>query len=185
MNYFSTISFLLVLTIRINAQEIAKEYPDSTKNRIRREVEQEAKVFRKNLNTEYLTNEAIEFSVDTFKIWLTNSKRQIYDCSTEGMNNSVKEMTASYDKLMNKYYQLLLKMLDPNDREIIIEAQKSWIRFRDAETKLIWNMTQDKYCSGGTIQTNFATGNCSDLTIRRTEQIFYYYNSTIEGKNKD
>ena len=86
-------------------------------------------------------------------------------------------MTNGYDKLMNKYYNKLLKIFNPEDKKVLIEAQKSWIKFRDAETKLIWTMTNEEYSGGGTIQSNIAAAAYSDIVVKRTEYIFSYYNN--------
>ena len=99
------------------------------------------------------------------------------DYSTIGMNITVDEMTSSYDKLMNKYYNKLLKTLKPGDKKVLINAQKAWLTFRDAETKLIGTMTKEVYSGGGTIQSNIATGAYSDLVVQRTIEIFQYYNN--------
>ena len=104
------------------------------------------------------------------------------DYTTAGMNITVLEMASSYDKLMNKYYNKLLKMLSPDDDKILIAAQKSWLVYRDAEAKLIGTITDPAYSGGGTMQSNIATGRYADLVVQRTIKIFQYYNSVIENK---
>lgn len=179
---FTILCFALTLNTLsgIGQSERAKNYTETEKARIKAEVEREAIKFKNALDKANMTKEQILFSIDTFKIWQTNLKRQNFDYSTEGMNNSVNEMGISYDKLMNKYYNKLLKLLEPKDKEILVSSQKAWLRFKDLEKKLIGVMANEKYNTGGTIQSNFATGNYFDLTKVRTEQIFNYYNSIIE-----
>jgi uncharacterized protein YecT (DUF1311 family) len=91
------------------------------------------------------------------------------------MNTTIKNMAASYDKLMNKYYNKLLKLLKPDDKNVLVAAQKAWLKYRDAEFKLIGTMTKEEYSGGGTIQTNIANGRYADITVRRTIEIFNYY----------
>ena len=133
--------------------------------------------FKKSLTEKGFNAEEMEFSVDTFRISQIVSRRMDVDYSTIGMNITVDEMTSSYDKLMNKYYNKLLKILKAEDKKVLINAQKSWLTFRDAEAKLIGTMTKEVYSGGGTIQSNIDTGAYSDLVVERTIEIFEYYNN--------
>src|ERR1044071_894081 len=81
--------------------------------KIKADVEKQAAKFRETLSRQDMTSNEIEFSVDTFKIEQTASKRMSIDPSTLGINNAIGEMTGSYDKIMNKYYNRLLQMLKP------------------------------------------------------------------------
>ncbi len=145
-------------------------------------VEKQVIAFEKTLSNQDMTVDAIEFAIDTFRIEQILLKRIDIDYSTAGMNNSIREMESSYDKLMNKYYNKLLKILRSDDRKILIAAQKSWLVYRDAEAKLIGTITDPAYSGGGTMQSNIARGNYADLVVRRTIQIFQYYLSVIENK---
>lgn len=52
------------------------------------------------------------------------------------MNNcAAAELTAA-DALLNQSYQELLRVLPPERVELLREAQRAWIRFRDAECEL-------------------------------------------------
>ena len=83
---------------------------------------------------------------------------------------------------MNKYYGKLMKLLKPEDKKILITAQKAWLVFRDAEIKLIGTMTDDQYSGGGTIQSNIRMGQYSSLVVERTKDIFNYYNGIIKNE---
>ena len=102
------------------------------------------------------------------------------DYSTAGMNITVDELTIGYDKLMNKYYSKLMKSLKPEDKKVLITAQKAWLVFRDAEIKLIGTMTEDQYSGGGTMQSNIRMGQYSSLVVERTIDIFHYYNGILK-----
>jgi uncharacterized protein YecT (DUF1311 family) len=149
---------------------------------IKATVEKQVLTFEKTLSKQDMTADAIEFAIDTFRIEQILLKRMDIDYTTAGMNITVLEMASSYDKLMNKYYNKLLKMLSPDDDKILIAAQKSWLVYRDAEAKLIGTMTDPAYSGGGTMQSNIATGCYADLVVQRTIKIFQYYNSVIENK---
>ena len=150
--------------------------------KINKEIEKQIPVFKQNLAKRELTIDQIEFSLDTFRIEQLVSKRMDIDYSTIGMNATVIEKTASYDKLMNMYYNKLLKVLKPEDKQTLVAAQRAWIAYRDAEAKLIGAMTKEEYSGGGTIQSMIATGSYSDLVIKRTLEIFNYYDEIVKEK---
>ena len=159
-----------------------KEITPQVLQKIKADVEKDVLGFKHKISKEEMTADQIEFSVDTFRIKQIVSRRMGIDYSTSGMNFTVEEMTISYEKLMNKYYNKLLKSLKPEDKKVLIAAQKSWIGYRNAEVKLIGTMTKDIYSGGGTIQSNIATGSYSDLVIKRAVEIFNYYDSIIKDK---
>ncbi len=159
-----------------------KEITPQVLQKIKADIEKLIPAFKKNLSTQELTTDQIEFSVDTFRIEQIVSKRMGIDYSTVGMNITVDEMTSSYDKLMNKYYNKLLKILKSEDKKTLVSAQKAWLAYRDAEAKLIDTMTKEEYSGGGTIQTNIATGSYSGLVVKRAIEIFNYYDGIIKDK---
>lgn len=150
--------------------------------KINADIEKKVPAFKQNLSKRELTTDQIEFSVDTFRIQQLVSKQMDIDYSTVGMRNAVNEKTASYDKLMNKYYNKLLKALKPEDKQTLIAAQRAWIAYRNAESKLIGIMTKDEYSGGGTIQSMIATGSYSGLVIKRALEIFNYYDEIVKEK---
>jgi uncharacterized protein YecT (DUF1311 family) len=101
------------------------------------------------------------------------------DYSTAGINSTINDLTASYDILLNKYYQKLLKSLKIEDRKVLIDAQRAWIAYRDSEAKLIWTMKDVEYSRGGTIQSNIATINYNYMVKYRAIEIYSYYESNI------
>lgn len=157
-----------------------KEITPQILQKINVDVEKLIPAFKKTLSKKELTIDQIEFSVDTFRIAQTVSKRMDIDYSTVGMNETIDEMTSAYDKLMNKYYNKLLNILKPEDKKILVNAQRAWLAYRDAEAKLIGTMTKEEYSGGGTIQSNIATGSYSDLVVKRTVEIFNYYDNIFK-----
>lgn len=127
-------------------------------------------------------NPQIEFSRDTSYIEKAFSLRMKKDYTTVGMNKAIEEMTSSYDQLLNKYYNRLLKLLQPQDKITLVTAQKAWLQFRDTESKLIRALSKDIYTGGGTIQSNIAAGAYAELVEKRCIDIFNYYNLIVESK---
>lgn len=148
--------------------------------KIKTEVDAEALKFTEKIAKEELTANEITFSVDTFKIQQTSLRRMKIDYSTAGMNNSVAVMSASYDKLLNQYYNKLLKVLKPADKNALIAAQRAWINYRDAESRLIVTMRKQEYSGGGTIQSNIAAAAHAKLVVNRTIEVFEYYNGAVD-----
>lgn len=160
--------------------EVARPYFDTTNTRIEKEIEKEVVAFQNKLNKESLTKPAIKFSIDTFKIELKNRKRQEFDYSTQGMNNAVLDMIDEYKKLNDFYFTELLNLLEKEDKQVLINSQRDWLKFSESEFKLIEIMQNLKYNSGGSIQSNFAIAIYYEIIKSRTEQLFWHYNSIID-----
>jgi len=69
----------------------------------------------------------------------------------------------------------LMKLLELNDKQTLIAAQKAWLIFRDSELKLISTLRKEKYSGGGTIQSNIYASEYCNLILKRTEDVFNYY----------
>ncbi|WP_268034673.1 lysozyme inhibitor LprI family protein [Algoriphagus sp. PAP.12] len=57
--------------------------------------------------------------------------------TTSGMVNCEITARQEWDKEMNKYYQLLMSLLDSAGKEKLKIAQRQWIEFRDKEFEII------------------------------------------------
>ena len=172
MKYFFLSMILCVIGNIALGQNRLQEISPEILKKIEAEVEVQIPKLKLRLSKQELNADEIEFKIDTFRIETIASKRMEIDFSTTGMNITVDESTTSYDKLMNKYYGKLMKLLKPEDKKILITAQKAWLLFRDAELKLIGTMTDDQYSGGGTIQSNIRMGQYSSLVVERTKDIF-------------
>ena len=180
-------SIFLIITICFSLLSVGqnkepKEITPDLLQTIKTCVDKQVVKFKETLLKDEMTNEQIEFSVDTFRIEHIAAKKIDLDYSTTGMNKTVDELTDSYDILLNKYYKKLLNSLNEEDKKVLIAAQRAWLSFRDTEAKLIWTMTKDEYSGGGTMQSNIATGSYSYLVKQRTIDIFSYYNEITKRK---
>jgi uncharacterized protein YecT (DUF1311 family) len=179
--------YLLVVLLSMRLLSAAqmdgpKEITPAILQKITLEAEKVTAAFRKTLTSDEWSADRAEFCADTFKINLIVSKRMDIDFTTVGMNHTVMESTAAYDRLMNKYYNKLIKLLKPEDKKILVAAQKAWLAFRDAEHKLIGITRKEEYSGGGTIQTNIAVGMYASLVETRTFEIFNYFDEIIKEK---
>ena len=158
------------------------ESPTITKTvlqKLTRNVDKEADIFKKSITIADNNKEYIDFSVDTFQIEQLARKRSELDYSNSDMNITIYQMRDSYDKLLNKYYKKLLAILKTDDKEILITAQRSWLLFRDNESKLIAVLKKTEYSGGGTIQRILPNGEYLDFLKERVIVLFNYYINTI------
>ena len=182
MKFFLLLIALCLIPSICNSQNITKQITPEVLKKIKYNVELQLPKLKKNLLKKNLTSEEIEFALDTFRIEKIALKRIEIDYSTKGITISTNELTSSYDKLMNKYYLKLMKLLKIEDKKILVKAQKYWLNFRDAEANLLGILTNEAYSGGGTIQSNIRAGSYSLLVVSRTNTLFNYYNEIIKEK---
>lgn len=172
-----TISLLCFTYSSLFAQNMQEVTPEIEK-KINNEIEQAAKVKKMQYKKDKdLSEDWIEFSLDTFRISQYEEKYMSYNYSTVGMNTAMNLAADKYDQLLNKYYKKLLNVLDKNDKEALIEAQRAWIAFRDKEMQLESTLEQDRYSGGGTMQILRHASVYEELIRKRVIEIFEYYNS--------
>ena len=177
MKYFFLLVLVVLETTSINAQNgWPNEITPKVLQNIKDDIEKKIPALKGSYLAKEYTSDEIEFSLDTFRFTQVVKKRMEVDYSTAGMNQTVIEMTKSYDILMNKYYNKLLNRLRLEDKKILIVTQRAWIKFRDAEFKLIGVLLNDNYTGGGTIHSSIAISRYSDIIVNRTMEIFNYYN---------
>lgn len=133
-----------------------------------------------NYTTDLEKQRNVEFPLDTFRIERMLQLRLSTDYSTAGMVNAGSEAEKEYDKLLNKYYQILLNRLKEEDKEILRESQRNWIAFRDSEQKLNRLLTDESYSGGGTIQGVISMSRSLELTKKRVFEIREYLGRVYE-----
>ncbi len=68
-------------------------------------------------------------------VWFANCAAQ--DDSTVGQRNCYGNAYDLWDKELNLQYKNLMKRLDANGQKVLKASQTSWLKFRDAELKLL------------------------------------------------
>ena len=166
---------LLLISFNATAQ---KEFTTQDSVRVARKIDKQMISLRTELDKKFVEEQQkdlmIEFAIDTARIERFASERINVDFSTAGMNDAITQLNDGYDRLMNKYYKKLMSGLDVADREILKQAQRSWIQYLDNHVKLIRLLANEKYSGGGTIQTNICAGEIMSLTKDRVIQLFQY-----------
>ncbi len=91
------------------------------------------------------------------------------DSSTSGMVRAASEATKAWDEELNRVYGMLMKELDPEARSALREAQRAWIRYRDAELRAVDAIVEDhsERSGGGTIWAVVRAGRVMELTRSR------------------
>jgi len=178
--------YLPVLLLFIASFAVAQKYdgpkevtPEMAK-KINADIEKEIPgllIKLEKYNAQYTDkfDEGIKFGVDTFKIESFFRRSMDIDYSTVGVVNACNAAADKYDVLLNKYYKLLMAKLKPEDRPSLIAAQRSWIAFRDDETKLFDVLCKDAYSGGGTKENIAMADHYYTLVKERTLKLFEYY----------
>jgi len=97
--------------------------------------------------------------------------------STDAMLKCTASAYDSWDKEMNKYYNLLMKKLSAEQKSELLKAQKSWLAFRDNDFKLINSSIKEKQ---GTMYLNVASGERREIVKQRALQLKEYYSIVSE-----
>ena len=94
----------------------------------------------------------IAFTADTMRIEQTASLLDDEHYSTLDMHNTILFQMTEYDKLLNKYYQLIMAKLTDGDKVKFRNAQRLWLQYRDSEAKINGEIiAPNQYAGGGTM----------------------------------
>lgn len=170
------VQFLFVFVLQFIASSLWGQVQDS----LAFDVEDQAIYFEQELMLleDYLSEEEqelwVKFKVDTFRIERILEGRMVLNPSTMGTIDAIHEAEASYDQLLNRYYKKLMNRLEPADQEVLRQAQRQWIKFRDAEKALINQIYSDTYTGGGTMYNIFIVHDHYSLTRQRVFELFHH-----------
>ena len=88
---------------------------------------------------------------------------------------AINDANEEYDKLLNKYYQILLSRLKDADKPILRQTQRNWIQFRDSEENLNVVLSKEEYTGGGSADKVIYLSDRMELTKRRVIDIHNYF----------
>lgn len=106
--------------------------------------------------------------------WLEHAIHK--DPSTAGMRAAINKAQGMWDKEMNQTYTRLMSRLSKEQQTSLREAQRAWLKYRDAEAQAIEVITASK---DGTIWQLTATDQGMALVRTRALQL-KAYGDTIE-----
>ena len=150
--------------------------------KIKQDIEKEIPKLRNNLEANKTNAIQIEFSLDTFRVERFMTKWIELDYSDPGMREATYATANQYDSLLNKYYKKLLTVLKGDDKKNLVQAQKSWLSFRDAELKLVGTISKDQYSGGGTLQQLTESSEYLNLIKERTIAIFNHFTRATQSE---
>lgn len=81
------------------------------------------------------------------------------------MMNCIGEETARLDKQLNESYQVLLTLTPPDRRPRLLDAQRAWLKFRDANCHFLMDP------AGGTVARLLATDCVMRMTQDRAKEL--------------
>jgi hypothetical protein len=179
-----TIIFILLSMMTIGFSQI---YSDSLLSSLKDKItlsSDSLHIILEENEDEYLSKEeillSISFTIDTFQVEELHSELLDIDYSTTGMVESGYLIETEYDKLLNKYYKLLLDRLRSIDKEKLKVSQRNWVKFRDSERELNQIVSKEEYSGGGTIQRVFTVYQYLDLTKQRVFELYDYLTRITE-----
>lgn len=174
---------LLILLLSITFANAQSEITNAKLIEIKSQVDKQSLKFKDSLTKMNDGSDLpldIEFKTDVYRIEKLADKKVEIDYTTSGMTKAIVELNNDYDKLLNKYYAILMKKLQAKDQDKLKEAQRNWIKFRDSEIQVIGIVSKTEYSGGGTIQSNIMAGRISDLTKNRLYTIKEHLNQFID-----
>ena len=89
-----------------------------------------------------------------------------------------------YDKLLNKYYRLLMSTLDEEGKAALKSAQVNWIKYQTADRKLLDNISMQIYknMEGGTMSNYISAPLYGYMVKDRAIELYKYYSAIVESK---
>lgn len=90
---------------------------------------------------------------------------------TLDMRNAQGNAHDAWDKELNRVYRELMDVLSADEKALLRDAQRAWLTFREAETKLWWT---ESASGGGTLQPISVAGYSIELLKSRVCQLSRY-----------
>ncbi len=93
--------------------------------------------------------------------------------STLGMVECERKAMAAWDKELNKYYNLLMAVLDDDEKTKLKTSQKNWLTYKKSEKDFFETAY---YNEEGTMYQIFAASRATELIKNRVLELRDYYN---------
>lgn len=99
--------------------------------------------------------------------------------TTAGMIACQDVAAQAWDKELNKYYNLLMGLLNADEKQKLKAAQIAWLKYRDQEVIFANNIYGNLQ---GTMYTVIAVGRATDIIKQRAIELQEYYDLEKGGK---
>ncbi len=123
-----------------------------------------------------------EFKQDTTRI--ESHVRSAFLANTADFVQCMNYLFDEYDKLLNKYYRLLMSNLNEEGKAALKSAQMNWIKFQTADRKLLDNISMQVYKNmGGGTMSNYISDPLYGYIVKdRAIELYKYYSAIVESK---
>ena len=177
MKFIFGLITILLINFSISAQ--------IDKTDFQKKINKKAEILREVLEAkDYISDfekvNEVGFTIDTFKIEQMLTMRLDVDFTTFSMIEAITDAENAYDKLLNKYYQILKKKLSEEDQEALKKTQLNWIKFRDSEKTLNVIISMPQYSGGGTMHDITVAFENFEITKQRVLEIYSYISRFFE-----
>jgi len=102
--------------------------------------------------------------------------------STQGMRECGEEALKRWDVELNKYYKLLMGILDKDAKKRLKESQLAWLKFRDLEFKFI---EEGYFLDIGSYIGPTKVSNKLDIIKARVLELEIYYETVKDGRTNE
>ena len=99
---------------------------------------------------------------------------------TAVMANCTHEARLKWDSEVSKHYDLLMEILNEDEKLILKESQIAWEKFRDAEFKNIESI----YPQNATLYITIRAADKKAIVKERAQQLKMYYKVAVDYKLK-
>jgi len=99
--------------------------------------------------------------------------------TTVGMNNCTHKAEDMWETELNKYYKLLIGILDADGIKKLKASQDAWLKYRNLEFENIDHIYSHTL---GTIYTNIRAGDTYEIVKQRALALKGYYNTLKENE---
>ena len=128
---------------------------------------------RKFLTVCYFSSLALSNTSEAFKKEHAQIQNHIEkmvekNSTTYGMHEALKTEYEELDKLLNKYYNQLMKTLNDEQKIHLRNSQREWLKFRDKEYEFY---SLYYHAMGGTMWGLVSSENRNAIMLRRIEEI--------------
>jgi len=114
----------------------------------------------------------LSYAQDKHPIDVAEERCIAKDSNTAGMSNCAYEARQMWDAELNKYYQLLMKEMNQDQKNRLREAQLAWIKFRDAEFNNIHSFYATRM---GTMYLNLESADKLAIVKQRAVDLRNFY----------
>lgn len=166
---------LLILIGLFISSRCYSQITTEVQKKIKLEIESQIPKLKQRLLKEKVNEVQSEFTIDTFRIESYLTKYIDLNLTDVGMSDASYAGAKQYDVLLNKYYKKLLSVLIGEDKKVLVQAQKSWLLYRDNEYKLVETISKDDYSGGGTMQRLTESSVYLDFIKSRVINLFDHY----------